>query len=238
RPAAQVVQLHIPESFERAVERRVADLTAYQNAAYAQAYRGLVEQVAARERELAPAARAPRLAMAVARSLFKLMAYKDEYEVARLYTDDAFRAQLDSQFEGDYSLRFHLAPPLLARKDPRTGAPRKITLGPRTLTLMKALARLKGLRGTWFDPFGHTAERRMERALVAEYRATVVQLLAGLSVDRLAQAATIAALAETVRGYGHVKQASVRKYRDELERQLRRYQEPTGSPDVSLRQTA
>ncbi|KDC22724.1 indolepyruvate ferredoxin oxidoreductase family protein [Bordetella bronchiseptica] len=238
RPAAQVVQLHIPESFERAVERRVADLTAYQNAAYAQAYRGLVEQVAARERELAPAARAPRLAMAVARSLFKLMAYKDEYEVARLYTDDAFRAQLDSQFEGDYSLRFHLAPPLLARKDPRTGAPRKITLGPRTLTLMKALARLKGLRGTWFDPFGHTAERRMERALVAEYRATVIQLLAGLSVDRLAQAATIAALAETVRGYGHVKQASVRKYRDELERQLRRYQEPTGSPDVSLRQTA
>lgn len=148
------------------------------------------------------------------------------------------RAQLDSQFEGDYSLRLHLAPPLLARKDPRTGAPRKITLGPRTLTLMKALARLKGLRGTWFDPFGHTAERRMERALVAEYRATVIQLLAGLSVDRLAQAATIAALAETVRGYGHVKQASVRKYRDELERQLRRYQEPTGSPDVSLRQTA
>ena len=121
--------------------------------------------MAARERELTPDARTPRLAMAVARGLFKLMAYKDEYEVARLYTGESFQAQLKGQFEGDYSLRFHMAPPIFARKDPRTGVPRKMTLGPRTMTALKALARLKGLRGTWFDPSA-TAERKMERSLI------------------------------------------------------------------------
>ena len=138
----------------------------------------MVERVAARERELAPDAK-PRLALAVARSLFKLMAYKDEYEVARLYTGDAFRAQLQDQFEGEYSLRFHMAPPIFARKDPRTGVPRKMTLGPRTMTALKLLARFKRVRGTWLDPFGRTAERKMERALIAEYRQTVDQLLDG-----------------------------------------------------------
>ena len=140
RPRAQVVQLHVPESFEHAVARRLADLTAYQDADYARQYQDVVERVAARERELAPDAK-PRLALAVARSLFKLMAYKDEYEVARLYTGDAFRAQLQDQFEGEYSLRFHMAPPIFARKDPRTGVPRKMTLGPRTMTALKLLAR-------------------------------------------------------------------------------------------------
>ena len=115
----------------------------------------------------------------MARSLFKLMAYKDEYEVARLYTGDAFRAQLQDQFEGEYSLRFHMAPPIFARKDPRTGVPRKMTLGPRTMTALKLLARFKRVRGTWLDPFGRTAERKMERALIAEYRQTVDQLLDG-----------------------------------------------------------
>ena len=138
-PRAQS-QLHVPESFEHAVARRLADLTAYQDADYARQYQDVVERVAARERELAPDAK-PRLALAVARSLFKLMAYKDEYEVARLYTGDAFRAQLQDQFEGEYSLRFHMAPPIFARKDPRTGVPRKMTLGPRTMTALKLLAR-------------------------------------------------------------------------------------------------
>ena len=178
RPRAQVVQLHVPESFEHAVARRLADLTAYQDADYARQYQDVVERVAARERELAPDAK-PRLALAVARSLFKLMAYKDEYEVARLYTGDAFRAQLQDQFEGEYSLRFHMAPPIFARKDPRTGVPRKMTLGPRTMTALKLLARFKRVRGTWLDPFGRTAERKMERALIAEYRQTVDQLLDG-----------------------------------------------------------
>lgn len=237
RPRAQVVQLHVPETFERAVARRVEDLTAYQDAAYAQAYREVVERVAARERELAPDARPPRLAMAVARGLFKLMAYKDEYEVARLYTGEAFQAQLKGQFEGDYSLRFHMAPPIFARKDPRTGVPRKVTLGPRTMTALKLLTRFKRLRGTWFDPFGHTAERKMERALVGEYRQTIDRLLAGLNRDNLAQAATIAALAETIRGFGHVKAANVEKYRTELARLMQSYTAPAPR-DVPLRKTA
>ena len=237
RPRAQVVQLHVPESFDRAVSRRIADLTAYQDARYARTYQDVVEAVAARERELAPEAKTPRLAMAVARGLFKLMAYKDEYEVARLYTGEAFQAQLKGQFEGDYNLRFHMAPPIFARKDPRTGVPRKMTLGPRTMSALKLLTRLKGLRGTWFDPFGHTAERKMERALVAEYRQTIDQLLVGLTRDNIAQAATIAGLAETIRGYGHVKAASVEKYRTQLGRLMQSYMAPAPR-DMPLRKTA
>jgi indolepyruvate ferredoxin oxidoreductase len=237
RPRAQVVQLHVPESFERAVARRIEDLTAYQNADYARQFQDVVEAVAARERELAPDAKTPRLALAVARGLFKLMAYKDEYEVARLYTGASFQAQLQGQFEGDYSLRFHMAPPIFARKDPRTGVPRKMTLGPRTMTALKMLTRLKGLRGTWFDPFGHTAERKMERALVREYRQTIDQLLAGLTRDKLAQAATIAGLAETIRGFGHVKAANVEKYRTELGRLMQTYTAPAPR-DMPLRKTA
>ncbi len=231
------MQLHVPETFERAVARRVEDLTAYQDAAYARTYQQVVDAVAARERELAPDAKSPRLAMAVARGLYKLMAYKDEYEVARLYTGDAFKAQLEGQFEGDYSLRFHMAPPIFARKDPRTGVPRKMTLGPRTMSALKLLTRLKGLRGTWFDPFGHTAERKMERALVKEYRQTIDQLVAGLTSDNLAQAATIAALAENIRGFGHVKAANVDKYRTDLARLMQSYTAPA-SHAVPLRKTA
>ena len=161
----------------------------------------------------------------------------DEYEVARLYTGDAFRAQLQDQFEGEYSLRFHMAPPIFARKDPRTGVPRKMTLGPRTMTALKLLARFKRVRGTWLDPFGRTAERKMERALIAEYRQTVDQLLDGLNADKLGQAATIAALAETVRGFGHVKAANVEKYRTELARLMQSYTAPAPR-DMPLRKTA
>ncbi|WP_144632725.1 indolepyruvate ferredoxin oxidoreductase family protein [Bordetella genomosp. 13] len=221
---AQVIQLHVPESFDKAVQRREQDLVAYQDAAYARRYRELVDRVAARERELDPAARTPRLAMAVARGLFKLMAYKDEYEVARLYTDGAFRAQLESQFEGDYTLQFHMAPPLFARKDPRTGIPRKIALGGGADRAMRVLRRLKGLRGTWLDPFGRTEERRTERSLIAEYRQIVDTLVAGLTADNLTEAARIAALAETVRGYGHIKAASVAKYRDQMQQRLHLWQ--------------
>lgn len=228
QPPAQVIALHRPERLEEAVARRVADLTAYQDAAYAARYRQLVEEVAARERALG--AGSSRLALAVARGLFKLMAYKDEYEVARLYTDGGFAAQLAEQFEGDYRLRFHMAPPLLARKDPRTGVPRKMALGPRTLTALRWLARCKRVRGTWADPFGYTAERRMERALIGEYEALVRRLLAGLSVDKIGAAATIAALAENVRGYGHIKAAAVARFRQERDHLLESYEQPDFAP--------
>ncbi|MEJ2895517.1 indolepyruvate ferredoxin oxidoreductase family protein [Bordetella avium] len=229
KPAAQMIALHRPERLEEAVARRVADLTAYQNAAYAERYRALVERVAKRERELNPNA-PPRLAIAVARGLFKFMAYKDEYEVARLYTDGTFAAQLAEQFEGEFSLRFHMAPPLLARKDPATGAPRKMALGPRTLTTLRWLARFKSLRGSWADPFGHTTERRMERGLIAEYEKLVERLLSGLTLDKIGAAATIAALAENVRGYGHVKAASVERFRKERDHLLESYEQPGFAP--------
>jgi indolepyruvate ferredoxin oxidoreductase len=226
-PRASVIQLSVPETLDAAIKRRVVDLTLYQNAAYAAQYQHFVERVAAREREVVGQSgtrRSLKLSMAVARNLFKLMAYKDEYEVARLYTDGGFARQLEAEFEGvagkDYSLRFHMAPPIWARKDPRTGVPRKMTLGPRTLSAMKLLARMKTLRGTWLDPFGHSRERKMERELIPQYREVIETLLATLSLDTLDQAARIAALADQVRGYGHIKAASVKRYREQLAREL------------------
>ena len=235
RPAGQVIQLHIPESFERTVARRVRDLTAYQSARYAQQYQQWVERVAQRERELMPSARTPRLAMAVARNLFKLMAYKDEFEVARLYTDGAFQQQLRDQFEGDYTLRVHMAPPLLARKDPHTGIPRKQSFGPATITIMRMLARGKRIRGTWLDPFGYSAERRMERELIIEYRQTIATLLEHLSPANLAQAVKIAALPDSIRGFGHVKTAKVAQYRNALRREIQNYAPPASTTILARR---
>jgi len=163
------------------------------------------------------------LARAYAQGLFKLMAYKDEYEVARLYATGDFIKRIEGMFEGDYKVNFHLAPPLLARPDPATGEPRKIRFGPWMLGAFGLLAKLKGLRGTPFDVFGRTAERRMERALIAEYEQTVESLLRSLSRDNHALAVEIASLPETIRGFGHVKAKSVeaaRRKREELAARL------------------
>jgi indolepyruvate ferredoxin oxidoreductase len=191
-------------TFAETVARRVAFLQAYQDAAYAARYRGWVERVKAAE-----AAKAPRksgLAEAVARYLFKLMAYKDEYEVARLFSNGEFQRQLASEFDGaGLRLEFHLAPPLLARRDPATGAPRKISVGPWMLPVFKLLARLKFLRGTAFDIFGYAAERRMERKLLADYETTLTELLAALNPANHHLAVGIAAIPEKIRGFGHVK---------------------------------
>jgi len=160
-----------------------------------------------------------KLAEAVARYYAKLLAYKDEYEVARLYTDGAFLKKIEGMFEGDYKVNFHLAPPLLAKSDPQTGEPRKTQFGPWMMHAFKVLAKLKGLRGTAYDIFGRTEERRMERALIGEYEATVETLLQGLSRDKHALAVEIGSLPESIRGYGHIKVKSVdaaRRKRDEL----------------------
>jgi indolepyruvate ferredoxin oxidoreductase len=191
---------HKPPTLDQLVARRVEFLTAYQNAAYAEAYQAFIERVRQAESEFGKT----QLSDAVARGLFKLMAYKDEYEVARLHSDPAFLARIAAQFEGDFKLHYHLAPPLLARRNAR-GELQKRKFGPFTLTLFKGLARLKGLRGTVLDPFGHTEERKTERALVGEYRACVEELLAGLSAQNLTAATEIARLPEQIRGYGHVK---------------------------------
>jgi indolepyruvate ferredoxin oxidoreductase len=191
-------------SFDETVARRVKFLSDYQNTAYAARYSDWVEKVKATE-----SAKAPRqcgLAEAVARNLFKLMAYKDEYEVGRLYSNGEFQRQLASEFDGDrLRLEFHLAPPLLARRDPATGAPRKISFGPWMLPVFKFLARLKFLRGTAFDPFGYSAERHLERKLITDYEATLAELLVNLTPENHPLAVGIAAIPEKIRGFGHVK---------------------------------
>ena len=140
------------------------------------------------------------------------MAYKDEYEVARLYTDGRFVEQLKTQFEGDFSLSFNLAPPLLAKKDAK-GHMVKAKYGSWMFGAFKILARLKGLRGGAFDVFGYTAERKMERALVGEYREMVEALLARLDASNHAEAVELAALPDQIRGFGHVKEQAVAEYR-------------------------
>jgi indolepyruvate ferredoxin oxidoreductase len=195
----------LSESFEETVERRVKFLTAYQNAAYAARYLALVGKVKAAE-----AARTPghcELTEAVARYLFKLMAYKDEYEVARLYTDGAFLKQVETEFDGDnLRFEFHLAPPLLARRDKTTGLPRKMSFGPWILPVFRLLAKFKGLRGTPFDPFGRSLERRTERKLIGDYETMLDEVLAKLKPDNHHIAAGLAAIPEKIRGFGHVKQ--------------------------------
>ncbi len=199
------------QSLDEIVARRTAFLTAYQNARYAQDYADTIARVRAREK--AVTGREGKLSEAVARNLFKLMAYKDEYEVARLYTDGTFARQLADTFDGAGKLTFHLAPPLLAKPDPHTGEPRKVTFGPWMMRAFGVLARLKGLRGTRFDPFGYTGERRTERALIGEYRAHVEAALAALTPASHAAAVAIAAVPEDIRGYGHVKERSIERAR-------------------------
>jgi indolepyruvate ferredoxin oxidoreductase len=198
----------LSRSLDELVARRIAFLTEYQDAAYAGRYRDLVAKVRAAEQAKTPGS--TDLSEAIARYAFKLMAYKDEYEVARLYTSGEFRRRIEQQFEGDFKVHFHLAPPLLAKKDAQ-GRLVKQEFGPWVFTAFKFLAKLRGLRGGRFDLFGYTEERKMERRLIADYFATVDRLLAGLTADNVALAAEIASIPEHIRGYGHVKEAHLHK---------------------------
>ena len=145
----------------------------------------------------------------VARNYFKLLAYKDEYEVARLYTAAAFRKDLESQFEGNFRIKILLAPPFLSRRDRRTGEPRKIAFGPWVLHIMKLMAAARRLRGTRFDVFGYTAERKLERQLISDYEASVQRSLAELSMATHESAIARAEMPDAIRGFGHVKARSV-----------------------------
>jgi indolepyruvate ferredoxin oxidoreductase len=197
----------VPETLDDLIDHRAVHLTGYQNAAYAQTYRDFVATVRRAEQERIPGSEI--LTMAVAANLAKLMAYKDEYEVARLFTDGRFDQSVRGALGSDAKLRYHLAPPLIARADGPGGRPRKISFGPWIRPVFSVLAGLKGLRGTTFDPFGRTAERRMERQLITDYRDTVTSLLDRLSADNLETAVAIASLPEKIRGYGPVKARSV-----------------------------
>jgi indolepyruvate ferredoxin oxidoreductase len=202
---AQVIDFKRPPSLEEVLAKRVDFLTQYQNAAYARQYSDFVAQAQHAEAALGEAGKAMKLSTAVATYLFKLMAYKDEYEVARLYTAPAFREKIAGMFEGDYQLKFHLAPPLLAKHDNK-GHLIKKEYGPWMMRAFGVLAKLRFLRGTPLDVFGYTAERKQERELIAEYSRTVGGLLGRLNADNLTQAVAIARIPEEIRGYGHVKE--------------------------------
>jgi indolepyruvate ferredoxin oxidoreductase len=215
RPVQPVV-MHRPETLSRLVERHVKALTAYQNAAYARDYSTLVEQVKQVESTLVST---ERLTRAVAQSFFKLLTYKDEYEVARLYSDGEFMKKLRQQFDGELSVKFHLAPPLLAKKD-ATGHLKKREYSGWMLKAFGLLTKCKGLRGTRLDPFGWTEERRLERQLIVDYRHTVMSLLPQLNAQNLPQAVALASLAQNIKGFGHVKAAAVSRYRHDLNQAL------------------
>ncbi|WP_342620337.1 indolepyruvate ferredoxin oxidoreductase family protein [Rhodoferax sp. GW822-FHT02A01] len=192
------------DGLDAAIQFRVEYLTGYQNAAYAEQYRAFVERVRAAESALGTSDAMP-LTEAVARYLFKLMAYKDEYEVARLHSEAAFAAKVQAQFEGDYQLNYHLAPPLFARRNDK-GELQKMRFGAWMGTAMKLLAGMKFLRGTALDVFGRSEERRTERALIAEYRSAMEGLLPTLTLGNRDAAAAFARVPEQIRGFGHVKE--------------------------------
>ncbi|EER62056.1 Indolepyruvate ferredoxin oxidoreductase [Acidovorax delafieldii 2AN] len=201
------------------IDHRSQALTQFQNAAYAQRYRTLVERVAQAERRVAEAPSDERLAKAVARYYYKLLAYKDEYEVARLYSAPEFVAELKRTFEGDFKLHFHLGAGPFARRDPDNSDIRKSEVGPWVWPLFHVLARLRFLRGTWLDPFRRSEERHAALAAIAQYESDVERVLAELDAGRISLAAEIASLPETLRGYGYVRAASAKKTadrRDEL----------------------
>jgi indolepyruvate ferredoxin oxidoreductase len=208
--ARQVIEFVKKPSVDELVAKRVDFLTDYQDAAYAQTYKAFVDKVRTAE---TPLAAGHKLSEAVARYLFKLMAYKDEYEVARLHTDPVFTEKIASMFEGDYKIVHHLAPPAIAKKNAK-GELIKQPFGPWMRSAFGVLAKMKGLRGGALDFFGKTEERHTERALIAEYRACIDELLKTLSAANVAQAAEIARIPEEIRGYGHVKERHLKAARE------------------------
>lgn len=214
----------IATSLEDIVARRIRFLTKYENEAYARRYKDLVVRVQKAEGDRTKGHSG--LAEAVARYYYKLLAIKDEYEVARLYTNGDFLHKVRDQFEGDYKLKFHMAPPLFAKRDPETGELQKQEFGPWMMSAFKLLAGLKFLRGSPLDVFGYSAERKMERQLIADYEATIDELLNGLTSQNHELAVAIATIPEHIRGYGHVKEQHLEKAKAEEEALLQAFRDP------------
>jgi indolepyruvate ferredoxin oxidoreductase len=227
RMGSKVLQF-VPRSrqtLEDIVERRVRELTDYQDAAYARRYSAMVERVRRAEDALGQALGkdGDALSRAVARYHFKLLAAKDEFEVARLYSRPQFREELAQAFEGDYKLKFHVGAWPFARKDPATGKPVKREVGPWLMSAFGVMARLRFLRGSVLDPFRNSAERRLNRALLEQYEQDLERVLAGLTADRHAVAVRIASLPEKIRGYGHVREEHAAAVAPERERLLEEF---------------
>jgi indolepyruvate ferredoxin oxidoreductase len=220
-PAAVPLSHRLSDALDQVISRRVSFLTDYQDAAYAARYNDKVRRVGEAEAVCLPGETG--LTQSVARSLFKLMAYKDEYEVARLYANTDFLRQIADRFEGPYKLNFHLAPPLLGERDPETGHLRKRSFGPWMLPVFRVLARLRGLRGTPFDIFGRSEERRLERRLIGEYEGLIDEILARLSPANHEIAVELASLPAEIRGFGHVKLANLAHVKARQETLLARF---------------
>ena len=239
-PEAQPESQRLSATVEEMIARRVNYLTAYQDAAYAERYRALVAKVQAVESEKFPSKKA--LTTAVARYAFKVMAYKDEYEVARLYTETDFVKRIAGQFEGDYKLVFHLAPPIMSAVDPITGELQKKQFGAWMLTAFGLLAKCKGLRqfgGGAFDIFGRTAERKMERQLIVDYFATIDEVLAKLSADNYNAAVDLVSVPEHIRGFGHVKEAHFREAKKLAADLLGKFRHPVaGAKEIRIKVAA
>ncbi|GAB2900109.1 indolepyruvate ferredoxin oxidoreductase family protein [Microbulbifer echini] len=214
----------LPQGLEEVVAHRIEHLTGYQNEQLARHYQGLVDKVKTAETLRVPGGQA--LAEVVARNYAKLLAYKDEYEVARLYTDGRFTQSLKENFSGDFELEFNLAPPLLARFDKVLGRPRKMKFGGWMFKAFSLLAKLKFLRGTALDIFGYTAERRMERALITEYEQLVNKVVSGLNEQNHQAAIELLSYPETIKGYGHIKEANVLEAKQQREQALSLFENP------------
>lgn len=225
---AQVIEFKKRETLESLIARRVEFLTGYQNAAYAKQYRDFVSRVQQQEAVLGKTS----LSEVVARYLFKLMAYKDEYEVARLHSDPAFLERIRNMFEGEYTLNYYLAPPKTAERNEK-GELIKKKYGQSMLRNFRWLAKLKGLRGTMFDIFGKTEERQTERALIQQYRASLEEVLKSLSADNHATAVEIARIPEQIKGYGHVKERNLKAARLRWNDLMAAYRQPGAQQKVA-----
>ncbi len=205
---AQTIQFKKRIGLDALIQDRMARLTDYQNAAYAERYRVFIDRVKTAEAPLGKTL----LSETVARQLYKLMAYKDEYEVARLHTQSDFLDRIQNSFEGDFKVHYHLAPPLMAKRNDK-GELVKQKFGPTMLTGFKLLAKFKGLRGTRLDVFGHTEERKTERALIGEYMQHIDRVLQGLDAQTHAHALDVARVPDNIKGFGHVKERNIQAAR-------------------------
>jgi indolepyruvate ferredoxin oxidoreductase len=210
RQAGVALERPAPPTLDEMLATRVAHLRDYQGRGLARRYARRVAQVRAVEEQMFSGGTV--LTEAVVRGLHRLMAVKDEYEVARLYTAPAFRASLQQQFEGPTKLRFHLAPPILARRDRHTGEVLKQDFGPWMMQVFRVLAPLRVLRGTWLDPFGRMAERRLERQVLAQYQEAIDVILQNLSPATLETSVALASFPDGISGYGRVKERTLRAW--------------------------
>ena len=224
KPKEEPTRPYEEVSLEALIEKRSKFLTEYQDRAYAERYAALLKRVQEVERKKTPTANG--LDLAVAKNAFKLMAYKDEYEVARLFSDGSFIKKINQQFEGDYRIEFNLAPPLISKKDPITGQLKKRTFGPWMMNAFRLLAKLKVLRGTTFDILGKTEERKTERKLIEQYFGLVDIVLSNLNNENHHTAVELLSLPEQIRGYGHVKEKAIKMVKSKERQLLERFNHP------------